>query len=268
MTTAAIDVPAPEEAGSWRLRHTLGLSACAGGIVGVGILVPRITDAESGGVTHARLFAWLVIALLLGAFTAVVGSGITGVRRGVLIDNRHRMSLSRLQMVLWTLLVLSTYLAAALANVGLGDPHPLDVSIPSELWIVMGISTASLVAAPAALAVKHRAGGTHADVNPDPWASGWKELLTGEELGKRHEVDLAKLQLLLFTGILLLAYSVAVGDSFAHDKLRVHALPSIDDAVVVLLAISHAGYVAKKAAPEPTPAEAVLQAPTTSGGQT
>ena len=259
MTTTAVDLPMTE-GGTWRLRHTAGITACAAGIVAVGILIPRVIDDQGGGVTHARLFAWLVIAVLLAAFTAVVGAGITGMWRGVLVDNRHRMSLSRLQMALWTLLVLSTYLAAALANVGLGDPHPLNVSIPSELWIVMGISTASLVAAPAALAVKRRDDDSNPDVNVDPASSGWRELVTGEEPGKRHEIDLAKIQMLLFTAILILAYAVAVGDSFAHDKLRVHALPTIDDAVVVLLAISHAGYVAKKAAPEPPSAETVTQA--------
>lgn len=261
MATAVADAPLSPGA-SWRVQHTFMLTAIVTGIVAVGVLVPRLADVDRGGVTHARLFAWIVIAALLAGFAAVAGDGITGIWRGALVDNRHRVSLGRLQMVLWTVLVLSSYLAAALANVGLGEAKPLSVSVPPELWIAMGISTASFVAAPAALAARRRPGGDSSAANADPRSSGWSELLRGEERGGHHELDLAKLQMLFFTLVLILAYAVAVGDAFVRDGVPVHALPTIDSAVVVLLGISHAGYIAKKVTPAPPPAEEDLPAAT------
>jgi hypothetical protein len=90
-----------------------------------------------------------VIALaLLGIFAAIAGQGITGLWRGLLIDERNKISLSRLQRTLWTIVVLSGFLTAALSNLEAGQPDPLAISAPSELWLLMGISTTSLVASP------------------------------------------------------------------------------------------------------------------------
>jgi hypothetical protein len=69
----------------------------------------------------------------------------------VLIDSRNKVSLSRLQITLWTVLVLSTYLTIALPRVSamvgetpaLGVDNALDIRFPEELIVAMGISAAS-----------------------------------------------------------------------------------------------------------------------------
>jgi hypothetical protein len=58
----------------------------------------------------------------------------------------------------------------------------------------------------------------------------------------------------LFTVVLVLAYGLAVGDMFEGTKGTFAALPAIDDGVVTLLAISHAGYLSRKALPTTVPA--------------
>src|SRR3990170_6736197 len=120
----------------WRSFHTFWLGAILVGISVLGISLPR-TGGQLGFVGQRTVLAWVAIAVLMAAFAAVAGHGVTGLWRGVLIDDHHRVSLSRLQMLLWTVLVLSAYMAASLANIGRGAAAPMNVNIPSELWLAM-----------------------------------------------------------------------------------------------------------------------------------
>src|SRR5262245_24605672 len=122
----------------WTGWHTIGLLVIIVMMVLAGALIP----------VHARVWAWILTLLLLAAFAAVAGQGITGVWAGLLIDERNQISLSRLQLAMWTIVVLSAFFAAALSNLATGQPNPLAVTVPGELWLLMGISTTSLVASP------------------------------------------------------------------------------------------------------------------------
>ena len=57
----------------------------------------------------------------------------------------------------------------------------------------------------------------------------------------------------LFTVVLVLAYGLAVADMFDKTQGTFASLPAIDDGVVTLLAISHAGYLTRKALPAGPP---------------
>jgi hypothetical protein len=238
----------------WQTAHTLLLGVIVVAIGVVGISLPR-SGGQLAFLGQRTVLAWLVIAALMVAFTAVAGHGVTGLARGLLIDERHRVTLGRLQMLIWTVLVLSAYLAAALANIGRDGGSPLDVDIPSELWLAMGISTASLVAAPAALAYKERRHQAELQSWPSEADSRFSDLFRGEEVGDRDHLDLGKVQMFLFTVVLVLAYGLAVADMFDETSGTFASLPAIDDGVVTLLAISHAGYLTRKALPITVPAE-------------
>jgi len=101
--------------------------------------------------TLETVLRWLIIAGLMIAFLAVIGIQVTGLPAAILIDSRYnKMSLSRLQITLWTILVLSAYFTIALdRNIpGLLDPkkglgEPLNISFPPELLVALGISAAS-----------------------------------------------------------------------------------------------------------------------------
>ncbi|NUT56845.1 MAG: hypothetical protein HOQ03_12805 [Thermoleophilia bacterium] len=239
----------------WRTGHTLLLGLIVAAIGVVGVSLPR-SGGQLAFLGQRTVLAWLVIAALMAAFAAVAGHGVTGLARGVLIDERHRVTLGRLQMLIWTVLVLSAYLAAALANIGRDAGSPLNVNIPSELWLAMGISTASLVAAPAALAYKEKRHMAELQSWPSEIDSRFSDLFRGEEVGDRDHLDLGKVQMFLFTVVLVLAYGLAVGDMFDATEGTFTTLPPIDDGVVTLLAISHAGYLTRKALPISTPAKA------------
>lgn len=57
---------------------------------------------------------WLAIAVTAVAFLIALGKGLSGRLDGILIDSRYKMSLSRFQMTMWTVLVFSAYLTIAL----------------------------------------------------------------------------------------------------------------------------------------------------------
>jgi hypothetical protein len=91
------------------------------------------------------LWAWLAIMALLAAFTILLGHHIVGLWRGAFIDDRNKISLSRLQTILWTVLIVAGFLAAALYNVRTRQPEPLGIALPPQLWALLGISVTALV---------------------------------------------------------------------------------------------------------------------------
>ncbi len=96
---------------------------------------------------------WGIGALIIIILLALAGREINGQWFGVLIDTRNKLSLSRLQIALWTIMVLSAYLAMAMprviATVGgeLTQGKALEITFPGELLLAMGISAASFAGA-------------------------------------------------------------------------------------------------------------------------
>src|SRR5262249_20662514 len=133
MSTGTETAPARSH---WTIKHTAG---CILIVVMLGLVALLRAPI---------LVSWLIFLLLLGSFMAIAADGINNRRLGALIDERNRISLSRLQMAAWTLLILSAFMAAAIGNVHAGAPNPLDIVIPQEVWMLMGITTTSLVGSP------------------------------------------------------------------------------------------------------------------------
>jgi hypothetical protein len=122
---------------------------------------------------HQWGWNWALVWLFMLFFLIVLGKHSNGKMAGILINSRNLMSLSRLQIVLWTMVILSAYLTIVLErihasmnpfayNVTLNSTllqssnlvsqlqiqDPLGVGIDWRLWALLGISTASLVGTP------------------------------------------------------------------------------------------------------------------------
>ena len=265
----------------WTPQHTLALLVIVIGIIGLGLL-PRLRDTPPPNDGYT-LGAWLVTMALLAAFVFVAGHGITGLWRGALIDENNKISLSRLQLVLWTILILSAILIAALANISGNFPNPLAISLPQQLWLVMGISTTSLVGSPLILGVKKGQPSNQAAldttaklltdrraispgavtaqgqvlIKTDPRSASWADLFTGEETGNGAHLDMGRIQMFYFTIVLLIAYGVALGDLFVTHGKVINAFPVLDQSMVALLAISHGAYLTNKAIPHTSTTSAI-----------
>jgi hypothetical protein len=233
-----------------------------------------------GNWPNLRGWTFVGVVALLAIDLVIVGYLVNGRPAGAFIDNRNRLSLSKLQAAAWTVIVLAAFATAAASNavapgVDYNQVQALAVTIPGELLLAMGISATSLVAAPALLSLK-------ADEDPDgdtadaatarmgvsmvangklankaaPAQASWADLVTGEEVGNVGTPDLGKIQQVLITLILLGAYAGYVFENFSLVRGVIGSLPQLDKSFVWLLGISHASYLAYKAAPHTKSADA------------
>ena len=203
-----------------------------------------------------RVGVWLAILELLALFGVVAGHGITGSWYGLLIDQHHKLLLSRLQMILWTLVILSGFLAAGFINVSTMQGEPLSINVPPELWLLMGISTTSLVSAPLLNGKKVANGGGVEASSAQSSATEtempslrWSDLFQTENGDGKGRLDLSKLQMFFFTLILVIAYGAALAGLFAQPESKIEALPTLDPGMMLLLGISHVGFLVDKALP-------------------
>jgi hypothetical protein len=250
--------PPPSAPAQWQLWHTLVSLAILAAIIALAIWAATsktlLTDL------NGRLPVWTflaMVALLLG-FAVLVGWGTTGHVGGLLMDptKGRRMSLSRLQALAWTFLVLAAYMNAFIVNIAGGFPNPLDVDIPGELLVAMGISLGSLASAKVVLAVKESKSGVAREGDPTANASAvyrsaraqWSDLFRGDTAETAGSLDLGKVQLFYITIALVVGYAIVTATGFAHVTAKIETLPKLDQAFVALLAISHAGYLTTKAA--------------------
>lgn len=98
---------------------------------------------------------WATGALMMVTILIQAGREINGQWFGILIDSRNKFSLSRLQIVLWTIMVLSAYLTISFPRVvatqgvspKLTQQQALDIQFPRELVLAMGISAVSFAGA-------------------------------------------------------------------------------------------------------------------------
>jgi hypothetical protein len=88
-------------------------------------------------------FAALVLAVAAIALGRAVGRGVLG----ICIDMRGRYSLSQLQLVLWTLVVISLVAGVFIGRLLNDAETAFDFEIPGELLAVLGISVGSGVGA-------------------------------------------------------------------------------------------------------------------------
>lgn len=266
-----------------------------GGLAGLALLAAlfwvnarlRTLGLAPTGMDEAALIqvgqAWLWTAALMVAFLALVGVALNGRPAGVIIDNRNRVSLSKFQAALWTVLVLSALVTTAAARAAAGNALPaasggvLAFTLPPELLLAMGIALTSLVASPVLLSNKTTAPDaapetlalTAAKTRRDPamatasgavvgWRSAdcaqWLDMFRGDEASNAGAPDLGKVQQFLITLVLGAIYAGSIWSGFTDARapfLGAAAgwLPPLEPNFVWLLGISHAGYLAYKAAP-------------------
>ena len=243
-------------------------------VIGVGL---PVAAAQLG--SEYRGYAFLGVLVLLAAELGVIGWLVNERPIGAFVDSRNCLSLSKLQAGAWTVVVLSALATIAVFNILAqastgGSVTDLDITIPGELLLAMGISATSLVAAPALMSVKvdqdptarsvakaaRRKATLHTGAptgvtegivptNAAPRDASWANLVTGDEVGNFNSPDLGKIQQLLITVLLLGCYTGYVFINLSTRAAPIHALPALDKSFVWLLGISHASYLAYKAAP-------------------
>jgi hypothetical protein len=188
---------------------------------------------------------WL---LSIGAsiWSLVAIAAVTGAR--LLTDEHNRWSLSRLQLVAWTVLVLSTFWAMSLTRLFGHAVDPLALNVDNNLWLLLGISGTSSVASPLILARKQTAAQGIVDrprsVGVD--SGSLRDLFRGEDVGNANVVDIGRVQMAFFTFVCLCTYFLACWRALATQAHDAVVFPPVSSDLVALLGISHATYLANK----------------------
>jgi hypothetical protein len=204
-----------------------------------------------------RGWNWLFVIVLMVGFIALVGKRITGRFSGVLINERNKMTLSRFQLAVWTLIVLSAFLTIALERVYAGAIDPLAIALPTQLWALLGISTTSLIGSPLILSTKLKKTSKYVkgdqkfgilNYNEKREEAEFSDMFRGDENVNEDSIDMAKVQMFFFTLIIAFSYMILLVNSIMTiDAAQLNSFPELSDGLVALLGISSAGYLTNKA---------------------
>jgi hypothetical protein len=111
--------------------------------------------ATDTAVSWLRIVSWLLLIAVISALVFYLGQTVLSAGTseidtlqkllGILVDGRNRVSLARLQVAIWTILILATFAEAALANIISRADNPIGiVTIPINLGLILGISVIAL----------------------------------------------------------------------------------------------------------------------------
>ena len=105
-------------------------------IILAALIAVNLVRGDVGGalgvVGLGRSGTWLLTMALFGVLLVLAGNALKMRWDGIFIDERNKISLSRVQLVLWTLLLVSALLTVGLSNVSLGAATPLEIEISRQ----------------------------------------------------------------------------------------------------------------------------------------
>jgi hypothetical protein len=249
------------ESAGWSRRYNIFFGA----VIFVLILINIAIALDLFSIS--RIWLWIINMVLILLFIVVTGAGITGGLWGFLIDDRlKRVSLSRFQLVLWTIIIVSALLTMVMFNLGNASQapqdspvkdDPLNVQVPPEVWGLLGISVVSLASSeyikdqhtesPQELAAAPRTASSPAP-NESTEQASLADMFRGETESSQNFLEIGKVQMFIFTLIVALAYALALGDDLGNTDLTViERMPELTAGMLTLLGISQAGYIANKA---------------------
>ncbi len=219
---------------------------------------------------------WLVVMIVIALFLLFTGKALTGRGFGVLINERNLMSLSRLQLIIWTVLIVSGFFVIAVMRMKAAEvDQPLSIGIDWQIWALLGISATSFVGTPLlygnkmakepkdpakaeAATASHFTDETSAQVaanrrgilyaNSNIKDARFTDMFQGDELVNTQLVDVAKVQMFFFTVAVAMAYGMQLYQLIAYGDLKqsnVH-LPELQNGLLALMGVSHAGYLGSK----------------------
>lgn len=179
--------------------------------------------------------SWIISCLVLLILAVWIGKRLTGKYFGILIDGRGRYSLTHFQIVLWTIVILSSAIGV-LISIGF---DPTRFLFPPQLLGLMGISAGSAVLATGVKATKDAPGSTAIVAPAGTFSARFAQIWLEEEGDQADKVvSITKYQNFIFT-LVIVGFYVTIA-------WKAGGFPVLPDNVVWLIGISHAGYVGAK----------------------
>lgn len=184
------------------------------------------------GVAAALVF-WLICSVVTGQWNPLK----------LVEGHDERTSISKTQWLIWTTVIAFSYVTIFMARAISGEYGPFD-SMPYNLWVVMGFSTGTMIAAKSTTGAYVAKGKIT------------KSQSTGAKAGDLVKddsgyPDLSKAQLLTWTLIAVGIYIVSVVHEVGQGTSA--TMPDISPTLMVLMGLSQGAYLGKKLATVTTP---------------
>lgn len=128
----------------WKNTHSIGAVLTLFAV----FLVPWISAEwlfENRALGDRRIGTWIVCIGLVLALCAIIGNGITGRVSGILLNKENKFSLTVLQIVGWTLVLLPAIAVALSFNEQSteAEKQSFTLDVPNEIWLLLGLSLAT-----------------------------------------------------------------------------------------------------------------------------
>ena len=194
-----------------------------------------------GGVTAVLLLLWFQYELVASA-RAANPKRVVLFWDLVVTGDDEKYSLSRLQLYLWFVVIITSYTAVCFAKGAL-------IQLSEGLNLLLGINAAAAVTAtvltpqPTATVQTPLAAGA---APAAPVANAAPNFVRDIFFEKPGSLDLPRTQMFAWTVVLILGFILVVVKSFKEGKPE---LPEVPPSLAALMGISHGAYLGAKAAP-------------------
>ncbi len=231
------------------------------------------------------VIAWMWMMIWFFLFIIKLGQYSLCRPMGIFINERNLMSLSRLQIVAWTILIISALLVMVFVRLLNGIVDPFDIAIDWQIWAVLGLSASAAVGAPLInsskgmkqpLPAPQSKGGKSAQKvspsvekaatafnqsvqeveqsrtgvlygNPDPKDARFTDIFEGDELTNAMYIDIAKVQMFWFSIIAIAGYAILLLNFLLKSTPdELISFPVFSEGFVAILTVSHATYLGGK----------------------
>lgn len=157
---------------------------------------------------------------------------------GLIVDERGKYSLSRLQALVWTYLIGAAYIGIAAERVQF-------IGIPDNLLTLMGVSLGSAVVSQAIKTWKIDSQvSVHEVKETEQISPTLIDIVSEEEEGFENRLSLGKFQMLVWTVISLAIYTIILLIKAKSSNLT--ELPEVTLTMVELMGISQGAYLIHK----------------------
>jgi hypothetical protein len=240
--------PAPPPSPAYRSSGRLAIVALVlSGLLAAGLAYAGVQWAEpilSAAAASIALGSSILFVASYSVPPSTAGSGKERLRQFAR-DSDGYPSLAILQFFVWTGVIIFAFSWVAFIRIFSGVPaFPSSVStIPANLLAVMGVSASSTLASASVgtLRITKKADGD---------TEKWNTLLEEKNDEGQWRPSLGRFQMFAWTvisvGIYLAILFHTVAQFWNHGSVGSLALPDLDSALLVLMGISHAGYVGSK----------------------
>ena len=215
------------------------------------------------------VWQWSVTIAIVVIALGTLGRALKGTWMGVLIGSRNRLSLARLQLYIWTTIIICLFYVVSLTLVGAAPGEFLVPHLSTNIFLLLGIAIGTLPVSGLILKTKetqqasddaisravvddHR-GLVEQRASPEEWSV--LDFFRGEEIADAQSVDPSRFQNLPFMIALATVFIGWCGSKLWavylpapgwSDWAQNTVFPTLDATFLSLLAISHAAYLGFK----------------------